>query len=171
MPEKQDMQKLTKRFVESIQPDPVATLKYWDTEIKGFGVVILPSGRCTYCIKYRNADRIQKHVKIGVHGQITAEEARNLAKIQLGKVAHGEDLAEAAKQVRHMPIMNELAKQYLELYAENEKRPKSIKEDKAMLKNYILKEFGSRKVDNITLQDIQILHASLSKKRVDPTII
>ena len=160
------MQKLTKRFVESIQPDPVATLKYWDTEIKGFGVVILPSGRCTYCIKYRNADRIQKHVKIGVHGQITAEEARNLAKIQLGKVAHGEDLAEAAKQVRHMPIMNELAKQYLELYAENEKRPKSIKEDKAMLKNYILKEFGSRKVDNITLQDIQILHASLSKKRV-----
>jgi integrase len=160
------MPKLTKRFVETIQPDPVETLKYWDTELKGFGLVVLPSGRRTYCIKYRNTDYIQKRVKIGVHGQITAEEARNLAKIQLGKVAHGEDLAEAAKQVRHMPIMNELAEQYLKLYAENEKRPKSIREDKAMLQNYILKEFGSRKVDGITFQDIQILHASLSKKRV-----
>ena len=95
------MPKLTKRFVESIQPDPVVTLKYWDTEIKGFGVVVLPSGRCTYCIKYRNANRIQKRVRIGVHGQITAEEARNLAKIQLGKVAHGEDLAETTQQVRN----------------------------------------------------------------------
>lgn len=160
------MPKLTKRFIDSIQPDPARTLKYWDTELKGFGVVVLPSGRCTYCIKYRNADRIQKRVKIGVHGQITAEEARNLAKIQLGKVAYGEDLAEAARQVRHVPTVNELAEKYLELYAENEKRPKSIKEDKAMLRNYILKEFGGRKVDGITLQEIQTLHASLGKKRV-----
>jgi len=35
-----------------------------------------------------------------------------------------------------------------------------------MLNNYILKEFGARKVDNIILEDIQALHASLYKKPI-----
>lgn len=160
------MTKLTKRFIESIVPDPQKPLKFWDDEVRRFGVVILPSGRRTYCIEYRNANHVQKRVKIGVHGQITLEEARNLAKIKLGKVAHGEDLAETVKLSRNTPTVNELAEKYLKLHAEGEKRPKSINEDKSMLKNYILKEFGNRKVDNITLEDIQTLHASLNKKRV-----
>lgn len=164
--EDKDMPKLTKRFVETIYPDSTKTLKYWDTELKGFGVVVLPSGRRTYCIKYRNRDRIQKRLKIGVHGHITAEEARNLAKIQLGKVAYGEDLAKTEKQIRHMPLVTELAEKYLTLHAETQKSSKSIKEDQAMLKNYILKKFGTRSVDSITFEDIQALHASLDKKRV-----
>lgn len=160
------MTKLTKRFIESIIPDPRKPLKYWDDEIRRFGVVILPSGRRTYCIEYRNANHIQKRVKIGVHGQITLEEARNIAKIKLGKIATGEDLAETVKQSRNMPTVNELAEKYLKLHAEIEKRPKSIKEDKSMLNNYILKEFGARKVSSITYEDIQTLHASLNHMRV-----
>jgi len=89
--------KITKRFVESISPDPKETLKYWDSELKGFGIVVLPSGRRTYCVQYRNQHRILKRFKIGVHGQITAEEARDLAKKMLGQVAHGEDPAEKKK--------------------------------------------------------------------------
>ena len=71
-----DMPKLTKRFVESIVPDPLKPLKFWDDEIGRFGVIVLPSGRRTYCVEYRNVYRVQKRLKIGVHGQITAEEAR-----------------------------------------------------------------------------------------------
>ncbi len=156
------MPKLTKRFVESIQPDPVATLKYWDTEIKGFGVVVLPSGRCTYCIKYRNANRIQKRIRIGVHGQITAEEARNLAKIQLGKVAHGEDLAETTKQVRNLPTVVDLANDYLERHAQR-KRDKSLKEDHRLLKGHIIPALGSMKVATIDRRAIEDLHKKLGK--------
>lgn len=160
------MTKLTKRFIESIVPDPQKPLKFWDDEVRRFGVVVLPSGRRTYCIEYRNANHVQKRVKLGVHGQITLEEARNLAKIKLGKVAHGEDLAESVKLGRNMPTVNELAEKYLELHAENKKRSKSIKEDKAMLKNHILKKFGTQKVESVTIQDIQTLHASLNKTPV-----
>jgi len=160
------MPKLTKRFIDSIQPDPQKVLKYWDDEIRRFGVIVLPSGRRTYCIEYRNANNVQKRLKIGIHGQITPEEARNLAKIQLGKVTHGEDLASEKKKLRHAPTMADLAAQYLTMHAESEKRPKSVKEDKSMLKNHILKEFGNRKVDSITFADIQRLHVSLSNKRI-----
>lgn len=74
------MSKITKRFVESIMPDSKKTLIFWDSELKGFGVVVLPSGRKTYCIQYRNTVHIKKRLKVGVHGQITAEQARDLAK-------------------------------------------------------------------------------------------
>ena len=88
------MPKMTKRFVESVKPDPEKTLKLWDSELKGFGLVVLPSGRRTYCIQYRNSQRILKRFKIGVHGQITTEEARDLARKKLASVTHGGDPAE-----------------------------------------------------------------------------
>lgn len=156
------MPKLTKRFIDSIQPDPAKTLKYWDTELKGFGVVVLSSGRCTYCIQYRNAESVQKRLKIGVHGQITAEEARNIAKIQLGKVAYGEDLAEISKQVRNLPIFADLANDYVERHGPK-KRASSLKEDERLLNNTILPVFASMKVESIDRRAIETLHLKLSK--------
>lgn len=160
------MPKITKRFVESITPDSEKALVFWDAELKGFGLVVLPSGRCTYVIQYRNTQRIKKRLKIGIHGQITTEEARVLAKKRLGSVAHGEDPSVKQEPKGVDPTMEELAEKYLTLHAEHEKRPKSIIEDKSMLKNYILKEFENRKVGSITFEEIQTLHARLNKRRV-----
>lgn len=156
------MPKLTKRFVESIVPDPEKTLKYWDDEIRRFGVIVLPSGRRTYCIEYRNANRIQKRLKIGVHGQITAEEARNIAKIQLGRVAHGDDIADSAKQNRNMPTFADLVHDYLERHGPR-KRERSLKEDKKLLTKILLPAFGSLKVKVINRRSIETLQMELSK--------
>lgn len=155
------MPKLTKRFVESIVPDPQKTLKYWDDELSRFGIVVLPSGRRTYCIEYRNANRVQKRVKIGVHGQLTAEEARNLAKIQLAKVAHGEDIAEQSKQIRSQPTFEDLARDYIERHAQR-KRAKSLKEDQRLLKTILLPAFGSLKIEVVDRRRIESLHLQLS---------
>jgi integrase len=151
------MQKLTKRFVESIAPDPVKTLKFWDAELKGFGLIILPSGRRTYCIEYRNADRIKRRLKIGVHGVITTEEARDLAKKGLGQVAHGEDPAEDKKQVNNLVTMEELANNYLDRHG-YKKRPKSLYEDQKLLQNIILPALGRLKVIYITRRELEALH-------------
>jgi integrase len=151
------MQKLTKRFVESITPDPVKTLKFWDAELKGFGLIILPSGRRTYCIEYRNTDRIKKRLKMGVHGTITTEEARDLAKKGLGQVAHGEDPAEQKKQVNNLVTVEELADNYLDRHG-YKKRPKSLYEDQKLLQNIILPALGRLKVIYITRRELEALH-------------
>jgi hypothetical protein len=104
------MPKFTKRVVEAIPPDPEKTQKFWDTELRGFGLIVLPSGRKTYCIEYRNADRIKKRLKIGVHGTITTEEARELAKKKLGQVAHGDDPADQKRQQNILPTMEDITK-------------------------------------------------------------
>ncbi len=156
------MSKITKRFVESISPDTEKTLKFWDGELKGFGLIVWPSGRRTYCVEYRNADRIKKRLKLGVHGQITTEEARDLAKKQLGKVAHGEDPAVEKKKARDSSTIEELANNYIERHG-YKKRPKSLQEDQKLIRNLILPVIGKSKVINVTRRDIESLHKSLQK--------
>jgi hypothetical protein len=151
------MSKLTKRFIESITSDEKKALIFWDTELKGFGIVILPSGRRTYVIQYRNKDRIKKRIKIGIHGQLTAEEARDLAKRRLADVAHGEDPAEQKKQFQNLATFKDLARDYIDRHGYR-KRVRSLQEDQKLLNNVILPELGNLKVAYITRRDIETLH-------------
>ncbi|MBP9692747.1 MAG: tyrosine-type recombinase/integrase [Alphaproteobacteria bacterium] len=151
------MPKFTKRFVEAITPDSEKTLKFWDTELRGFGLIVLPSGRRTYCIEYRNTDRIKKRLKIGVHGTITTEEARDLAKKKLGQVAHGEDPAEQKRQINILPTMEDLAKNYIERHG-YKKRPRSLQRDQGLLKNVVLPALGRLKVAYVARRDIESIH-------------
>ncbi len=156
------MAKITKRFVESISPTPKETLKYWDSELKGFGVVVLPSGRRTYCIQYRNQFRVLKRFKLGVHGQITTEEARDLAKKRLGQVAHGEDPAEKRKDQKNLATIKDLAQDYIERHG-SRKRPRSLNEDKILLNNIILPYLGDKKVEHVSRRDIESVHLRFEK--------
>ena len=156
------MSKITKRFVESIIPDIEKTCVYWDSDLKGFGVIVLPSGRRTYCVQYRNIQRIKKRFKIGIHGQITAEEARTLAKKYLGKVTHGEDPAAKKKENRDLPTIKILAEDYLERHA-SRKRLRSAQEDQKLFKQIILPCLGNQQVKDITRRDIEHIHLQLQK--------
>ena len=128
--------------------------------MKEFGLVVLPSGKRAYCIQYRNPDRIQKRLKIGVHVRITTKEARVLAIKQLSKVVHGEDPMPQKKTKMALPRMSELAVQCFARHAER-KREKSQNEDKAMLNRYILPAFGDKRVSQITFHQIQSHHLKL----------
>ena len=158
--------KLTKRIVECQVPDSSKRLLIWDTEITGFCIRIYPTGKKTYFLQYRNSDRETKFIKLGVHGNVTTEQAREAAKVLALRISTGEDPSIKPLPKVLTPTIEDLAEKYLKLHAENEKRPKSVKEDRAMLKNYILKTFGNRKVDSITFEDIQALHVSLNAKPI-----
>lgn len=156
------MPKLTKRFVESITPAADKTLIFWDTELKGFGLVVLSSGRKTYCVQYRNQDRILKRFKIGVHGQITTEEARALTKKRLGSIVHGEDPAEKKREAQALFTMHDLARDYIERHGKK-KRLNSLQEDRRHLKSVILPMMGYSKVINIARRDIEGIHLRLEE--------
>lgn len=156
-------QKLTKRLVESIKPHEKNEILVWDSELKGFGVRIFPTGRRTYFVQYRNPFGSTRRKKIGVHGVTTAELARDEAKRLLGDVAKGEDPSKDCQQAKNKPIMIEFAREYLEVYAKANKRPKSYQEDQKMLNSIILKKLGGKKVEEVTTYDIQHLHHELRK--------
>lgn len=82
--------KITKSRVDSIKPGEFLA----DNEIKGFVARRLRSGVVTYGYRYR--DKItgrQRWIGLGLHGPITPEEARDLAKKRAGEVADSRDPA------------------------------------------------------------------------------
>ncbi|MBA4118827.1 MAG: site-specific integrase [Candidatus Puniceispirillum sp.] len=155
------MPKLTKRLVESLAPVPDKIIKSWDSELKGFGVFVLPSGRRTYYFQYRNADKKIKSLKIGVHGHITTDQAREICKARAFSLAKGED-PEIARRKEANPTLGSLVVEYLSKQA-SKKRPKSQREDLKLLKNHILPAFEKKDLINIYTRDIQNLHLSLEK--------
>ena len=156
--------KLTKKVVEGVSPDILKEVFVWDTELKGFGLRVYPTGRRIYFVQYRNQFHRTRRKKIGPHGQVTTEQAREMAKAILGDVAKGEDPSQEAQTKKSRPSMADLAKEYLEFHAKTNKRPKSYLEDQKMLESFILKRWSQKQLEEVTSYEIQLLHQELRDK-------
>ena len=151
-------QRLTKRFVESIQPVEGKELLLWDSEVKGFGIRVFPTGRRTYFVQYRNKTGRTRRQKIGQHGVITADQAREETKKILGDVCKGEDPSAIRKNKKEMPTFSQFSQDYLSLYAKSKKKEKTYKEEVKLLNTILLKRFGNLPLDSITSRDLQQIH-------------
>ena len=154
--------KLTKRVVEAAVSDPTKRTFLWDTEVTGFCVRIYPTGRKTYFYQYRNGQRETHKIKIGVHGSITTEAARDKASHLALSVSIGED--PAAKVVpQKVRTVRDLGEEYLKVHSKIKKTPKGYKEDMHFLSEILFKKYGSLAVDQISSLDLQKIHASLKE--------
>lgn len=81
------MAKLTKRVIDGLQSggSKHGTL-FWDDELSGFGVRVYPSGARVFVLKFRARSGRQRWLKLGAVGPLTAEQARDKAKLELARV-------------------------------------------------------------------------------------
>src|SRR4051812_29998386 len=86
-----DPMKLTQSIVDKLKL-PVGKTDHieWDDWLPGFGVRIREGGSRNYVIQYKIGAQ-NRRMTIGSTKTLTLEQARRKAKIELGKVAHGED--------------------------------------------------------------------------------
>ncbi|MBT4879517.1 MAG: site-specific integrase [Alphaproteobacteria bacterium] len=152
------MQKLTKKIVESIQPKERDHI-LWDSEISGFMCKVTPAGKKSYFLYYRTHDRRQRRPKIGDHGVVTCEQARNIAQRWILEVTQGKDPSAEKKDLRLVPTLKELADQYMKEHA-SRKRLSSRKEDYRLWKQHILPTLGTLKASSLDRSDIAKLHHS-----------
>jgi integrase len=79
---------ITKRSVDAMKPGELLA----DVEVRGFVARRLPSGVITYGFRYRDrATGKRRWMALGLHGQITPDQARDLAKKHAGAVASHRD--------------------------------------------------------------------------------
>lgn len=78
--------KINKTSVDKLVPGDFIA----DTEVKNFTARCLPSGVVTYAYRYRVKGK-QRWLPLGLHGGITPQQARTLAKKRAGEVADGRD--------------------------------------------------------------------------------
>ena len=153
------MPKLTKRIIDAATSEKKDVF-IWDTELKGFCCKITPKGKKSYFLFYRTTDGRQRKPKIGDHGAITCEQARDIAQQWLAAVARGEDPSAEKQLMRQNPTIKELSQRYMIEHAPH-KKASSCKEDQRLWDQYILPLFGSLKVSSLAREDILKSHHSL----------
>jgi integrase len=127
--------KITKRLVDSVRPDPAKQIFRWDSELRGFGICVKPSGAGAFIIQYRNADGRSRRMVIGKIGTLTPDEARSLARKHLASIAEGRDPLLQRHSARSAINVGGLCDLYVE---EAERRRKAlIKEGKTARKGVI----------------------------------
>ena len=155
------MPKLTKSVVDKSEPRE-RQYTVWCSELKGFGVFVLPSSTRTYFVDYRNANNVRRRMKLGRHGQITAEQGRTLAIQALAEVAKGNDPLEVRNGARKAISVKELCELYV---AELEAgrilgkggRPKKASTkitDLGRISRHIIPLLGKKQVTHVTKADV-----------------
>jgi integrase len=152
--------KLTKK---AIHATPVREKDYiiWDGELPRFGLRVYASGKRSYVIQYRSAGR-SRRVTIGFHGIWTPEDARKRAKDLLGRVDHGENLAEERRSNHELITVAELCDLYVnDLKAGlilgkggHPKKPLTVANDIGRIRRHIVPLIGTLPVKDVKKADV-----------------
>jgi integrase len=183
------MANITKRTVDAVASGE-RDIFLWDSELAGFGLKVTPAGRKVYLYQYRqprpgNARGAPtKRYTIGQHGQVTADQARKMAKDLAALVVQGIDPRErevegvaakveasriASERVRleSQLAFDKIAAAWLDHY-ENEmgRRPSSLAMARLVVNRYLAPMLASKPLPHINRADLQpILDAIPTAKR------
>jgi integrase len=152
--------KLSKRIVDAALPygkDYVI----WDDDLQGFGLRVFASGRRSYILQYRALGRSRRYT-IGRHGVWTPDMARQEAKVQLGRIAQGDNPAEEKVIDCQAVTVKQLCKMYLAdldagLVLGKGGRPKAygtVLTDIGRINRHIMPLLGNRRLKDLVKADV-----------------
>jgi len=159
------MPKLTKNVID--QHDPADKDYFvWDSEVKGFSCRVWPSGKKTYMFVYRSPLNQKKvFFKIGVHGNITVDEARIEAKKLSSAVASGHDPREQKQEKiieqKQSMLFGYFFSIFKEKYMTTDYKDQG-RNNMSLANVHVLPRFAENKLDEITARDIKQFLESLS---------
>ena len=157
--------KITSRSVARFKGEPGKESYLWDTEVKGFGLRIQPTGRRSYIYKFRTADGRRRNRKLGDETALTAEAARRAVKVWVANHAEGKPILNAKPVVQSITL-RKLCDLYIEDYAKLHKKPKSIEEDSRYIERDIKPALGHKALSEISSKDIVRLKSDFANTPV-----
>ena len=148
------MTKITTKTVNALAPGERIT----DELITGFVARCLPSGKVTFGYAYTDKKTGKReYIALGMHGAVTADEARDLAKHHAGERAFGKNPAavikvEAARAAHHVDYV-------LDKYLENREREnaRSVVAIRGNLAKHVRPALGTKSIYAIKREDIMRL--------------
>jgi integrase len=150
--------KITKRTVDALEPGSIIS----DDEIKGFVARRPGNGAVTYGFRYRPKDgpTKQRWLALGRHGNITADEARVLAKKRAGEVADARDpvaeekTRQLEKQTQSLTAKNTLNAVLDAFVARHVKQLRSGYQIERAFDVYVRPRMGKRSIYDLKRRDI-----------------
>jgi len=158
-------EKITKRKVDALKPNPAKDEYLWDTEAKGFGLRVKPSGARSFVLSYYAPGLHQKRrrMTIGAYGPLTVEEARRKALDLLARIGNGDDPALEASDQRRA-IRDETVAALFPQYLQDGvglRRSSTLEYYESLGRLYVLPALGHLPVARVSRKDVTDLHRSL----------
>jgi integrase len=149
--------KLTKRTIDALPVVDRPTF-YFDADLKGFGLKVMPTGVKTFVVEYRpgagGRSSPKRRLTLGRLGALTPDEARELARRALGRVHAGNDPAEDRARARAEITFAKVCEIYLEEGCET-KKASTIATDRGRIERHIKPLLGKKRIGEITRTDIE----------------
>jgi integrase len=148
------MSKITKRVVDAAAPKQDRYI-VWDEEIKGFGLLVMPSGIKSYFYQYRTAEGRQRRATIGKHGEWTPTEARAKAEDHRELVRAGRDPLADKRALKEAPTVGEIMDAYLTSESFKDKALSTQRVDKGRIERHLRPLLGRRHAHSLNSEDIK----------------
>jgi integrase len=163
---------LTDRQIRSAQVRPgLNQIDLRDDQVRGLILRVYRSGARTWMLHYRRQeDDGRRLLKLGAYPGVSLKQARQLAEVEVGRIAAGDDPQAERVERREASTADtvaQLAEQYLASYSIL-KRPKSYAMDRWQLETYVLPRWGDRPVDEVTKRDVRELLEDLASGKLAP---
>ncbi|MDO9225632.1 MAG: site-specific integrase [Pseudomonadota bacterium] len=164
------MPKLTKTTVENEQPGTMQRF-IWDTETKGFGLKIFPTGARSFVFQYRSPEGRTRRATIGkLSDVLTVEQARKKAKILASDVLNGRD-PQGEKQARKAaPTLAQVLDDYLASDEYEEKAASTKESDIGRINRHLRPLLGNHYADKLTTGDVKRAIKAISEGKTAGTV-
>ena len=142
---------LTQSFVNKAKVgEGITSVDYYDERIPGLLMKVLPSGRKTYYIRYKDKRKVSAQRKLGNAVILTLSDARALARRKLAEIAMGEEPFSLI-QSNPSPTLEKFAASDYIPYVKTYK--KSWEMDISRIRN-LLPYFGAMRMSDIEKRDV-----------------
>ena len=146
--------RLTKTTVEAAR-HRATRFWLWDAEVRGFGLRVSPKSK-VWTLQYRDGSRTHR-LKLGEFPALSVIRAREIAAKHKVAIAEGRNPARERRQRKGGATVRDLVAEYLD-WAESNKRPRSVVEDRRYAEKLVLPRLGHRLVEEVTSRDVARLH-------------
>ena len=154
------MPKLTKRTVDATASKSERFI-IWDAEIKGLGLLVLPSGIKSYVFDYRTPEGRKRRITIGQHGAWTPDQARHKAEDYRRLVRDGGDPLGTKQSLRDSLTVSDILDAYLESGAFADKAPVTQAIDRGRIERHIRPLLGKRHAHLVLTDDVRRAFAAI----------
>jgi site-specific recombinase XerD len=159
------MAKLTKRFLDTLKPYADRDLFVWDSELRGFGLRMKPSGAASFLVQYRTPQGRTRRLAFSKVGTLTPDEARATARRLLAEVEAGGDPSAKRHEAREALTVAELCERYLEAAHDGlvttrfgrAKKSSTIAIDEGRVSRHIVPILGRKVASSLTRADVQCM--------------
>lgn len=152
-----------KALKEVVFPEKSASVKAFDSEVVGFGAQMTKKGTGSYFVTFRDAQGRQCHEKLAQVGAISAQSARNQARLRLQEVREAKGSGNVVRRATGKTVSEFFYEVFIPRLRSEQR---SYETHASIFRNHVEPAIGTMRLDDVTEDAVLQLQEELQRKPV-----